>query len=132
MITRIICSLGVVMREYLDLKSSCKLWLSTLITLVYIRLKPWLEQSLSVLLGLIQEFLSARFWIPLSRLTYSVYLIHMIVLSVMYLASSGTIYYDLVSIVSMRWFVIDRIKDLGKFWLKFHKKNAKWIRLGLT
>ncbi|XP_046864834.1 nose resistant to fluoxetine protein 6-like [Xenia sp. Carnegie-2017] len=55
----------------------------------------------------INEFLSARFWIPLSRLTYSVYLIHMIVIHYMLYAANGsmhysiafTVYYFLASVV---------------------------------
>ncbi|CAB4023741.1 nose resistant to fluoxetine 6-like, partial [Paramuricea clavata] len=43
----------------------------------------------------IQQFLSARFWIPLSRLTYSVYLVHIIVLQFMLTAVNGTIHYDI-------------------------------------
>ncbi|CAB4011959.1 nose resistant to fluoxetine 6-like [Paramuricea clavata] len=34
--------------------------------------------------GYVQEFLSARFWIPLGRLTYSTYLVHCALLNVMY------------------------------------------------
>ncbi|XP_046843813.1 nose resistant to fluoxetine protein 6-like [Xenia sp. Carnegie-2017] len=55
----------------------------------------------------INEYLSARFWIPLSRLTYSVYLIHMIVIHYMLYAANGsmhysiafTVYYFLASVV---------------------------------
>ncbi|CAB3987618.1 Hypothetical predicted protein [Paramuricea clavata] len=45
--------------------------------------------------GLVQKFLSARFWIPLSRLTYNVYLIHYIILILMFFGAKGTIHYDL-------------------------------------
>ncbi|XP_028392817.1 nose resistant to fluoxetine protein 6-like isoform X2 [Dendronephthya gigantea] len=45
----------------------------------------------------IQQFLSARFWIPLSRLTYSVYLIHMVVISFMFFATTHQVHYDLLT-----------------------------------
>ena len=45
--------------------------------------------------GYINEFLSARFWIPLSRLTYSVYLIHMIVIHYMLYAANGSMHYSI-------------------------------------
>ena len=51
-------------------------------------------------IGLVQKFLSARFWIPLSRLTYSVYLIHLIVLPVIFIGTKGLIHYDFVNVVS--------------------------------
>ncbi|KXJ18551.1 nose resistant to fluoxetine protein 6 [Exaiptasia diaphana] len=40
--------------------------------------------------GLVDKILSARFWIPLSRLTYCVYLVHLVVLTV-YLSSYQTV-----------------------------------------
>ena len=51
--------------------------------------------------GLVQKFLSAKFWIPLSRLTYSVYLIHLIVIEVMFFDGLGTIHYDTYTVVSL-------------------------------
>ena len=51
-------------------------------------------------LGLVRRFLSAKFWIPLSRLTFNVYLIHMIVILVMLIGSQGYIHYDFFNIVS--------------------------------
>ncbi|XP_028392819.1 nose resistant to fluoxetine protein 6-like isoform X2 [Dendronephthya gigantea] len=45
--------------------------------------------------GVVQRFLSARFWIPLSRLTYNVYLIHIIILTLMIYGAQGNIHYDL-------------------------------------
>ncbi|XP_028392822.1 nose resistant to fluoxetine protein 6-like [Dendronephthya gigantea] len=48
--------------------------------------------------GLIQRFLSARFWIPLSRLTYSTYLVHPIVLTYIYSSSKTTLYYDTTTV----------------------------------
>lgn len=51
--------------------------------------------------GYIHQFLSARFWIPLSRLTYSVYLIHLIVIHFMFFARNDRVYYDRLTAVSM-------------------------------
>ncbi|CAB4021608.1 nose resistant to fluoxetine 6-like [Paramuricea clavata] len=48
--------------------------------------------------GLVQKFLSAKFWIPLSRLTFNVYLIHIIVIMVMMFGAQGNIHYDFFNI----------------------------------
>lgn len=48
--------------------------------------------------GFIQDFLSAKFWIPLSRLTYSVYLIHLIVLTFMLIAVEGAVHYSTTNV----------------------------------
>ena len=45
--------------------------------------------------GLVQKFLSAKFWIPLSRLTYNVYLIHLIILALMFYGAQEPLHYDL-------------------------------------
>ena len=52
------------------------------------------------LLGLVQRFLSAKYWIPLSRLTFNVYLIHIIVITIMTIGAQGNIHYDFFTIVS--------------------------------
>jgi hypothetical protein len=51
--------------------------------------------------GYAQQFLSARFWIPLSRLTYSVYLVHVIVQQFMFNATNGSLHYSFSLVVSM-------------------------------
>ncbi|KXJ26852.1 Nose resistant to fluoxetine protein 6 [Exaiptasia diaphana] len=43
--------------------------------------------------GLVDNILSARFWIPLSRLTYSVYLVHPMVLGAFYGSLQSTVAY---------------------------------------
>ena len=48
--------------------------------------------------GLVQRFLSAKFWIPLSRLSFNVYLIHIIVIIVMMIGAQANIHYDLFTI----------------------------------
>ena len=49
----------------------------------------------------INNFLSMKFWIPLSRLTYNAYLIHPIVLSVLYGTMKDTFVYSDYTIASM-------------------------------
>ena len=56
--------------------------------------------SKNPLSGLIQRFLSARFWIPLSRLTYSTYLVHPIVLTFIFKSSNTALYYSPKTVVS--------------------------------
>lgn len=51
-------------------------------------------------LGIVQKFLSAKFWIPFSRLTFNVYLIHIYLMTVMTAGSQGYIHYDFYTIVS--------------------------------
>ena len=44
-------------------------------------------------IGLVNKFLSASYWIPLSRLTYSAYLVHPLVLSVFFGSFHHTVEY---------------------------------------
>lgn len=43
--------------------------------------------------GYVKEFLSAKFWIPLSRLNYSAYLIHLILINVMFVGHRTGLHY---------------------------------------
>ena len=54
-----------------------------------------------VIVGLINSLLSARFWIPLSRLTYSAYLLHPIVLSAVFGSFQHTAAYTTQLFVSV-------------------------------
>ncbi|XP_046851202.1 nose resistant to fluoxetine protein 6-like isoform X4 [Xenia sp. Carnegie-2017] len=47
---------------------------------------------------LVGRFLSAKFWIPLSRLTFNVYLLHIFVLLVMFIGAQGQIHYDFFNV----------------------------------
>ena len=47
--------------------------------------------------GFVNRFLSMKFWIPLSRLTFGAYLVHLIVLSAVYSADMVTIHYNHVT-----------------------------------
>lgn len=60
----------------------------------------WYQRFLIQFSGYIQEFLSARFWIPLGRLTYSAYLVHFVVIVFMFNALNGTMQYELTTVVS--------------------------------
>ena len=50
--------------------------------------------------GLVNRILSARFWIPLSRLTYCAYLVHIIALVVVAVSYENVQAYSDVHIVS--------------------------------
>ena len=50
--------------------------------------------------GIVNDFLSMKFWIPLSRLTFLTYLLHGVVLFVLVLTSRSPIYgHDIVSVL---------------------------------
>ena len=51
--------------------------------------------------GIINDILSARFWIPLSRMTYNVYLIHVLVVNFYFFNESNAVMYSDTSIVSL-------------------------------
>jgi hypothetical protein len=67
------------------------------IYITFIEIETFSKNPLS---GLIQRFLSARFWIPLSRLTYSTYLVHPIVLTFIFKSSNTALYYSPKTVVS--------------------------------
>ena len=55
---------------------------------------------LFLLQGLVNKFLSARFWIPLSRLTYCAYLVHPIIIFAMFQSFETVRAYSDVHMVS--------------------------------
>ena len=59
------------------------------------------------------KFLSAKFWIPFSRLTFNVYLIHFFALTVMFAGAEGNIHYDFFNVVSTK---VKQIVVVGVVW----------------
>ena len=58
--------------------------------------------ALSFIPGLVNKLLSASFWIPLSRLTYTAYLVHLIAISVFFGSFETVVAYSDVHLVSHR------------------------------
>lgn len=65
--------------------------------------------STPISLGYVKEFLSARFWIPLSRLNFSAYLIHVILLNLMFVGHKTGLHYTKYLMVLIEFFSYSRL-----------------------
>lgn len=65
-----------------------------------------------MLLGIINKFLSLPFWVPLSKITYTVYLLNPVLIHTIFLLSDYTIFIDVAPIVSCN--DINRIVSLSQ------------------
>ena len=74
--------------------------------------------------GYVKEFLSAKFWIPLSRLNYSAYLIHLTLINVMFVGHRTGLHYTkhLMVLTNRVFFIQPFVKRNGCFWPHLQSK----------
>jgi hypothetical protein len=91
---------------------SCRRPMWSLRCVIFSVRSHWRDIFLRV--GYVQDFLSARFWIPLGRLTYSTYLVHCVLINVMYFGYRSGLLFSTQWWVSKQKFHNCLVVDLGR------------------